>query len=421
MNSHRYPDNSEYQILSLSLQSIRAYYRNVRIPAKGKGLNLLRLSDGMLIWLLGVLRDIPVPVPAGGDEWTSLLSTVKEQDFAGYLYYLLRTVPDERKPPGQVYKELQRVFHQQSLDHLIIEGELAEIHKILSLAGIRSLLVKGPALGYRIYPSPSLRPFRDIDLFICPDQIVQATEILKNNGFLLFFDGYTLSPELYHHQVLHPASGSRFSRRVEIHWNPLFYPVQGISTSIEDLIRSGVTIHTSWGDFLTLDLPDSLLYGSMHMSLTHAGEIRLIWMADISLLIGEITRLGIWDQVQRQAGIRGGRSALERTIMLNSLWFGSCLPSPFHEFSQWLPAGEEDAKSLISADMRMTGKEHKVYSFMKKMPTLKGKILALLYYCTAIRAVQMRTERRELIPCVVIWFSIVKITLNGWIIKKFPR
>ena len=65
MNSHYYPDNSEYHILSRCLQSIRAYYRDVRIPAEGKGLDLLQLSDGMLIWLLGVLRDTPVPAPPG--------------------------------------------------------------------------------------------------------------------------------------------------------------------------------------------------------------------------------------------------------------------------------------------------------------------------------------------------------------------
>jgi hypothetical protein len=418
MNTHPCLDVPKTQVLFSRLQSIRSYYQDVRIYAEGKGLNLLQLSDRMLVWLLGVLGKAPVPAPPPGDEWDYFLSIVREQDFAGYLYYLLRDIPGEAQPPERILHNLKRVFHQQSLDHLIFERELADIHTSLFLSGVRSLLVKGPSHGYRIYQSPSLRPFRDIDLLVCPDQIRQATDILQKIGFFLAFDGYRLSPELYHHQVLHPAPGSRFHKPVELHWNPLFYPVEGSMMSVKDFIRSGETIHTSWGEFQTLGFPETLLYASQHMSLSHAGEIRLIWMTDIALLIEEITRQGIWRQVHARAGPRGAISALERTILLTSLWFGSSLPIPVDSWAHCPGAGDGDRRSVISADMRMTGKEPKVLSHIRKVQTMRGKSIALLFYLTSVRAVLVSTKRRDMISCAVVWFSIVKITLKKWMKRK---
>ncbi|MFH0968643.1 MAG: nucleotidyltransferase family protein, partial [Methanobacteriota archaeon] len=114
----------------------------------------------MLIWLIGLISDIPSRPPEDGEEWDVILQIFKKQDFTGYIYYLSHKVPLEMRPPDRIWKELIRSSHQHCVDHLYYEKQLATIEQKFRQAGIRYLLMKGPALGYQVYIRPTLRPFR---------------------------------------------------------------------------------------------------------------------------------------------------------------------------------------------------------------------------------------------------------------------
>ncbi|MCQ2396347.1 MAG: nucleotidyltransferase family protein, partial [Lentisphaeria bacterium] len=66
-----------------------------------------------------------------------------------------------------------------------------ELFGILETAHIRFCPIKGIDLAYRIYPSPSLRPFGDWDILFHPDDIGRVLGCLEKHGWkeLLHKDG----------------------------------------------------------------------------------------------------------------------------------------------------------------------------------------------------------------------------------------
>ncbi|MFH0967044.1 MAG: nucleotidyltransferase family protein, partial [Methanobacteriota archaeon] len=242
--------------------------------------------------------------------------------------------------------------------------------------------------------------------------IRSASEILQGMGYRLMFDGFGISSDLYHHQVLHPPPGIGY-KSVELHWRLLYNPIEKNVLRFDAFFALSREIVVPWGSFRTLSPEDALLYAGLHMCIQHPGEIRLIWMADIVMLVKEITRQKLWDNVIKRSHYWKGRSSLMQTLELTSLWFGITLPAQFNLYDLADP-DDNEIQSLITANRVITGREHKVLSQIRKMETVSGKCLALFHYLTATRAVCMSCTSLSLKEYGETWFSILKITLRRW-------
>jgi Uncharacterised nucleotidyltransferase len=53
----------------------------------------------------------------------------------------------------------------------------------LDAASVPTLILKGAALAHLVYPSPRLRPVRDVDLLVGPPDAARAWRLLQQNGF----------------------------------------------------------------------------------------------------------------------------------------------------------------------------------------------------------------------------------------------
>lgn len=62
----------------------------------------------------------------------------------------------------------------------------AEIRQAFNAAGIRTVLLKGPALGYLLYPTSGSRSYSDVDLLVDPAALEGAEKILAALGFRRF-------------------------------------------------------------------------------------------------------------------------------------------------------------------------------------------------------------------------------------------
>lgn len=60
---------------------------------------------------------------------------------------------------------------------------LLEVLDLFRQEGIPFLVLKGGALAYTIYPDPSSRPMRDIDLLLSRHEVDRAHDLLKAHGF----------------------------------------------------------------------------------------------------------------------------------------------------------------------------------------------------------------------------------------------
>jgi hypothetical protein len=67
---------------------------------------------------------------------------------------------------------------------LILDTTATETLEVLAAAGVRSLLLRGPALAVLLYEDPSRRPYSDVDLLVNPDQLAEAEVALARHGFV---------------------------------------------------------------------------------------------------------------------------------------------------------------------------------------------------------------------------------------------
>lgn len=109
------------------------------------------------------------------------------------------------------------------------------------------LALKGAALAHVLYPDPTLRPMRDIDVLIEPLRYAELSGVLKGMGFIatdlpeddryqgrhyppwiLSKGGFTLSIEV-HHSLLPDAEGNPYYRFADLLGPPReFSPAEGV-------------------------------------------------------------------------------------------------------------------------------------------------------------------------------------------------
>lgn len=66
---------------------------------------------------------------------------------------------------------------------MAVDRVTAEVVEAFTAAGIRSILLKGPAVARWLYDEEALRPYLDCDLLVSPDDFSRAEWILADLGF----------------------------------------------------------------------------------------------------------------------------------------------------------------------------------------------------------------------------------------------
>ncbi|MCA2966831.1 MAG: nucleotidyltransferase family protein [Acidobacteriaceae bacterium] len=161
---------------------------------------------------------------------------------------------------------------------------LADLHTLVpafAAAGIPLLLLKGAALATRLYPAPSLRPMRDLDLLVHPHNANRAHTLLTTLG-------YTAAPERRPGAQL--AFGSERSYRrpghlaVELHWHLLNLTSYQRLRPTPWFWQQTETITIAGAPALVLRPTAQLLHLAAHLTLHHF-DARGIWTYDIALLL----------------------------------------------------------------------------------------------------------------------------------------
>lgn len=175
----------------------------------------MRREDAILI---GLCAEPPRPFadPAPID-WGYLLRASASNRLDGIVFNALdRLQLLEAIPPAapRALEERYRLIVETVSLYLHQAGDLAGRFRE---AGLRMIVLRGPALGLTIYEKPFLRPFHDLDILIPGEEIGPAKEILAAAGFGpekgLLPDRYFEKHHLHLRRV-HPSTGAT----VELHW-----------------------------------------------------------------------------------------------------------------------------------------------------------------------------------------------------------
>jgi hypothetical protein len=178
----------------------------------------------------------------------------------------------------------QLLAHEHRRSARLNLSALADLHTMLpafAAAQVPVLLMKGAALATRLYPMPSLRPMRDLDLLVRPEHATQAHDVLTGLG-------YTPAPERRPGAQLAFGTERAYRRpghlTVELHWHVLNLNSYQQLAPAAWFWQQAEPITIASAPAFVLRPTAQLLHLAAHLSLHHF-EARGIWTHDIALLL----------------------------------------------------------------------------------------------------------------------------------------
>lgn len=169
----------------------------------------------------------------------------------------------------------------------------------LSAAGVASVILKGTAFAYGIYPAPAQRSRGDTDLLIAASDLDRARAIFTAQGFVCdALMAETAAPERQESWRFTASDGGlhEVDLHVEVFSSPAMIPVlQGASA-----LDRAIPLPSLCPAAHVLPLPLALLHACLHRAQhvvspyfvggqVHYGGGRLIWLMDIDLALRAMT------------------------------------------------------------------------------------------------------------------------------------
>lgn len=268
------------------------------------------------LWRL--IRDTAPPATTVPLElWPALLDLAQENDLLGMVAHRAQGA----ELPAAMVERLARHTQREARHHSLCFIEAERMTQALSKAGIGSVVLKGTALACTVYPRPSMRTFRDIDLLVRPSQAEAALTILLQLGYR-----HAATPELvdvYRAHHFHWILEGVGRPRVELHWS-LVRPDEPYLLEAEllltDLGRAGER-----GGFPVPHADGHVLHAVT--SLLRGGFTEVKRLIDLDLMVrgGAPIR---WDRVVRLAQERDLVRGLRLMLELAAERLGTPLETP---------------------------------------------------------------------------------------------
>ena len=159
---------------------------------------------------------------------------------------------------------------------LALRRQLSQIGAALAARNLPACVLKGAEFADRLYPSPALRPFTDIDLLVPETARGEVEKVMAGLGY---------QPQIaamkhatgYGEQSWRPPTA--VGGTVEVHWNLVNSPTlrRRVSVRFEDLRLDSAGPAASWG----LPRPDGsslLLIAAVHAAASHCFDrLQMLW------------------------------------------------------------------------------------------------------------------------------------------------
>ena len=116
-------------------------------------------------------------------HWQALLARGREHRFLPLLAHALRECGLWGALPPDVAQQLKTAGQHHTRRALLAQRAMVQLHDILQENGIFHVFLKGAYLAQFAYPQPGLRPMRDIDVVIKPNDLPKAHDLLVTLGY----------------------------------------------------------------------------------------------------------------------------------------------------------------------------------------------------------------------------------------------
>lgn len=216
---------------------------------------------------------------------------------------------------------LRRTHAVRAGEHLRSLADLDAVRAILDDADIPFLVVKGPAIAERLYPTPDLRVYDDLDLLVAPADFSRTIDALEASGLTLMDRNWELIRGEGRGQLhLRLPLGTL----ADVHWHLLNREVvrSAFDLRVEPLFERSREIELLGKPTRTLDAVDTLLHLGVHAALS--GADRLLWLKDLERAVA--VDAPDWDEVTVRAREWRAGPALAVTLARSQRALGTPIP-----------------------------------------------------------------------------------------------
>ena len=309
--------------------------RNIHIERKlcGKTENaLLSVSDGLLLYILSLLRDeAPVLPDASISEWNEMLSALRAHWIIPLLYWEIGHLPHKLRPPKDITTQMRQSFLWSRARCFQMERQLRVIIEAFNEDGISVLVLKGLALARAVYPDPETRPSSDIDLLVLPEHVIKARNILENLGYKCLERRFETFRNFHRDEEFIHKEDSKNNLSVEIHWALSMFSGSKWKVDINEIFSRSVKIETPGLSFNMLHPVENLIHASLHMLIGHSQDLRLIWIYDCALLAHHITLTNDWEMLIKKSETYETQIVLKNALKMAQLWSNLKIPVRFRD------------------------------------------------------------------------------------------
>ena len=291
------------------------------------------------------------------EDWTEFAHLAAMHRLEPMLHERLRRGDLAEQVPPALRERLQAAHRKHTLRNLKITRELVTVTRLLRAGGIESMALKGAFLAQFAYPEPGLRPMRDLDLLLKPNEAVAAFNLLRGQGYESSFGGV---PEAYFADRVHlPPLRGPGGIAIELHHR--LRPMGAGTDAFEASLWSRGIEKPLGGEAIRFPcLEDMLLHLCIHATLDHKLDLGPLALVDVALAIesGPVD----WPDFLLRVEAGGWRRCVLPVLLLARRHLGARVPD---EVLAALGGGEGEAAWLESAEFLLFSdpEDHKLLDY----------------------------------------------------------
>lgn len=303
--------------------------------------------------------------------------------------------------PSDVAKALSQRKAMMVANDALKQRALIELFNAFANQGLtRSVLFKGSALAYSLYPQPWLRPRTDSDILIEQSDLAQFEQIFNKLGYQKLFaiEGKHIS----YQSTFSKHLAGKSAINIDLHWRINNRQILAQCFSVDQLLESNSQLNSLSKNINIPSTVDSLLIASLHRLGHHLNDERLTWLYDIHLIASDLSN-DDW-----QAVIKKSEQKQLAAITLDAL-----------TLCHTLFATELDKNALVQLQTLSLNKEPSQLFLQRDLPEWR-------YFWHDLSAMESLTEKLRLImenvipsPAYVRQQMNTKSALAGYIKRLF--
>lgn len=220
----------------------------------------------------------------GGVDWDRLVPMLEVEHLTPLFY---QTVRGQALVPPAVEQALADAYYAHAYRNAVLFAELEAALHALTRAGIPVIVLKGAALASAVYQHAAVRPLRDLDLLVHPEDAPACLQLLAQLGYTP--EGAESRPgaQLAYENEVQVRKLGVVETAVEVHWSLLDAPYYQRVLALDWFWETARPVSVRTASALMFGPEAQLLHLCAHRLLHHspgyAGQ--LLWLHDIGELL----------------------------------------------------------------------------------------------------------------------------------------